>query len=406
MLHFGVGTAATGAATASSATVSAGIAATAGAGAATEEMWGKMRDSSWKGIQEMYEKGEISEEQIEVFAAIRNLNDEEWTQIKKDYLSGNIGKEEFEAIKQIKEMPEDWTTLENGIKGIFYGISTGAWEGLQWYFGGKLANWSYPGSKAITSATRIGADTAFNALDTPYRTILESIATGDTLAETWEGRGGVNAMLVDIGIGLIGSTGGEVFDGVKSKISYTKEVKQAKEVLTKVDSSGRLVELYNEGIKTGSEYLTFLTYEEHNFAHVTRVAERSKATLNALYKLIDSGEIEGLKKIDNRIVYLAALSHDLGMGHPVIDKNFKKFEGNIPKTREGGFNIRKGHSNSSAAIVLEFSDVFKEDTEIISAVACIHSKSSSGVLDIFNDAEISDMIEKLYNSTKERRIQI
>lgn len=236
MLHFGVGTAATGAATASSATVSAGIAATAGAGAATEEMWGKMRDSSWKGIQEMYEKGEISEEQIEVFAAIRNLNDEEWTQIKKDYLSGNIGKEEFEAIKQIKEMPEDWTTLENGIKGIFYGISTGAWEGVQWYLGGKLAGWAFKGSKVATSATRIGVDTAFNAMDTPYRTLLDSLATGNTLEESWAARGGWQSMLTDVGIGFIGSTGGEVFDGIKNARNVAKRTGQISDLIDVINT--------------------------------------------------------------------------------------------------------------------------------------------------------------------------
>ena len=178
-------------------------------------MWGKMRDSSWEGIQEMYENGEISEEQINTFIAIRNLSDEEWSQIKKDYLAGNIGKEEFEQIKQIREMPEDWTTLENGVKGIFYGVGTGVWEGLQWYLGGKLANWSFKGSKVATSAIRVGVDTAFNAMDTPYRALLDSIATGNTLEESLAERGGWQSVLTDVGIGFIGSTGGEIFDILK-----------------------------------------------------------------------------------------------------------------------------------------------------------------------------------------------
>lgn len=176
-----------------------------------------MRDSSWVGIQEMYEKGEISEDQMNTLIVIRNLTDEEWQQIKKDYLEGKIGKEEFEQIKQIREMPEDWTTLENGVKGIFYGVGTGVWEGVQWYLGGKLASWTYKGSKVVTSATRIGVDTAFNAMDTPYRTLLDSIATGNTIEESWNSQGGWNSVLTSVGIGLIGSTGGEIFDLIQLK---------------------------------------------------------------------------------------------------------------------------------------------------------------------------------------------
>lgn len=162
----------------------------------------------------MYKKGEISEDQINTLIAIRNLTDEEWSQIKKDYIEGNIGKEEFEQIKQIREMPEDWTTLENGVKGLFYGIGTGAWEGVQWYLGGKLAGWTFKGSKVATSATRIGVDTVFNTMDTPYRTLLGYLTTENTLEESWADQGGWNSVLTSIGVGFIGSTGGEFFDSL------------------------------------------------------------------------------------------------------------------------------------------------------------------------------------------------
>lgn len=206
--------------------MSATIAATAGAGKATQEIWGEMRDSSWEGLQQMYEKGEISKEQIETFATIRNLTDEEWSQIKEDYLDGIIGKDEFEQIKQIRQMPEEWTTAKNGIKGITYGVANGVWEGVQWYVGGKFAQWKPEGlSKILTSVTRVGYDTAFNAMDTPYRTLLDMLMKDKDLAEAWNDRGGSQAMLTDIGIGLIGSIGGEVFDSVKNK----KETIKAKQ---------------------------------------------------------------------------------------------------------------------------------------------------------------------------------
>ena len=205
--------------------MSATIAAAAGTGKATQEIWGEMRDSSWEGIQEMYEKGEISEDQINTFIAIRNLTDEEWLQIKNDYLEGNISKEEFEQIKQIREMPENWTTLENGVKGILYGVGTGIWEGVQWYLGGELAGCTFKGSKILTSAAKVGIDSAFNAMDTPYRTLLYAMATGNTIEESWDAQGGWNSALINLGIGFICSTGGEIFDGVKNARTIAKRLR-------------------------------------------------------------------------------------------------------------------------------------------------------------------------------------
>ena len=228
---FGVGTAATGAATVSSTAVSATIAGAAGAGKATQEVWGQMRDSSWSGIEKMYENGEISEEQLKSFVEIRNLSDEEWTKIKEDYSNGNIGEEEFKQMEQIREMPEDWTTLENGTKGVFYGVSTGVWEGIQWYLGGKLNEWTYSGSKVVTSATRIGVDTAFNALDTPYRSALDAIVRGNKFEDSWKEQGGWTSMITNVGIGLIGSAGGEIFDNI-SKYKITENIENTE---TKVD---------------------------------------------------------------------------------------------------------------------------------------------------------------------------
>lgn len=218
---------ATVASSASSTTVSAIIAGVAGTGKATGEIWGEMRDNSWEGLQQLYDKGEISKEQIEVFAQIRNLSDEEWSQIKKDYLAGTISQEEFEKVKQIREMPEEWTTTENGAKGIFYGVGNGVWEGLQWYVGGKMAQWSPKDMpQVVTSVLRVEADTVFNAMDTPYRTILDMLIKGNSLQQSWEDRGGAEAMLTDIAIGLIGSIGGEAFDAIKrSNSNLTMEQK-------------------------------------------------------------------------------------------------------------------------------------------------------------------------------------
>lgn len=221
IVTLGAGGAAVGtsAATTSTFTTTAAVVATAsGTGQYTEEAWGNMRDSSWEGIERMYEKGEITEEELNSFMAIRNLTDEQWAEIEKDYKNGVISKEEFEQIKQIKEMPDDWKTLENGIKGIGYGVANGVWEGVQWYVGGKLGNWVIKGgSQLATSAIRVGVDTAFNGVDTVFRTAMDTVTYGSTWAEAWQEQGGWNSVITSIGVGLITSVGGEVFDNIKAK---------------------------------------------------------------------------------------------------------------------------------------------------------------------------------------------
>lgn len=218
------------------------VAGVAGAGKATQEYWGEMRDSSWAGINEMYKKGEISKEKYNEYVAIRNLSDEEWEIVKREYRNGEIPKDVFEQMKQIREMPEDWTTLENAIRGIGYGTAVGAWERLQWWAGGKLNNWAYKGadtikSAIITSGTRITADTVFNAFDTPFRALADASFSDKTFKEAWEKQGGVNAVWTSVGVGLIGSTFGEIkmkpgfMKNIGAHISENKIIKTVKGVL-------------------------------------------------------------------------------------------------------------------------------------------------------------------------------
>lgn len=272
--------------------MSATIAATAGAGKATQEIWGEMRDSSWEGLQQMYEKGEISKEQIEIFATIRNLTDEEWSQIKEDYLDGIIGKDEFEQIKQIRQMPEEWTTAKNGIKGITYGVANGVWEGVQWYVGGKFAQWKPEGvSKILSSVVRVGYDTAFNAMDTPYRTLLDMLMKDKDLAEAWNDRGGSQAMLTDIGIGLIGSIGGEVFDSVKQaknpKVELTMDdkIEIAKNDMKKYFNDNSKLGITEEKLTEAFESITACENMEAftNIARECGLAENVIDFVNAFY---------------------------------------------------------------------------------------------------------------------------
>ncbi len=209
----------------SSAAVSAGYATAAGAGKYTAESWEKARDSSWEGIERMKDKGEISQEQYDSFVAIRGFSDEQWEAIKADFDSGNITEEMYNQMKQIREMPDDWRTLENGIKGIIYGAANGVWEGIQYYVGAKLAGTVINGASSMTnSAVRVSADTAFNALDTPYRTLVDALVHDKSLEQSWMEQGAWKSVLTSVGVGLIGSIGGETINLKTKKVNSNENI--------------------------------------------------------------------------------------------------------------------------------------------------------------------------------------
>ena len=193
----------------------AGTATAAGIGKHTEDAWAKKKENSFEGIKEKYKNGEITEEQYNSYVSIRELTDDQWNEIVLDYQNGEISEEQFKAMQQVREMPDDWRTAENALKGMAYGTANGVWEGVQWYVGGKLGNWAMEGKKLATSAVRVGADSVFNAGDTPFRAAVDMLASDKDFKTAWKEQGGWNSVLTNFGIGLLGSAGGEVFEGVK-----------------------------------------------------------------------------------------------------------------------------------------------------------------------------------------------
>ena len=170
-----------------------------------------------EGIERLYDRGEISREEYNTIIQIRNLTDEEWEQIELKYNNGEISQEEYEVMEEIREMPEDWKSTENLFKGLGYAGLTGLWEGIQWEIGGKLTGWIPTNNTVLNSLFRIGIDTGFNAGDPVYRAGLEALLDGEDFGETFEKQGGLNAVLINSIIGLIGSAGGEAFDAHNSK---------------------------------------------------------------------------------------------------------------------------------------------------------------------------------------------
>lgn len=113
---------------------------------------------------------------------------------------------------------EDWATENVRYNGMLYGAANGAWEAAQWYLGGKVNNLAIDGvSKVGNSAIRVGIDTAVNAFDTPFRTLVDAATSDKTIHEAWEKQGGWTSVLTNVGVGLLGSIGGEVFENISPK---------------------------------------------------------------------------------------------------------------------------------------------------------------------------------------------
>ena len=211
-------------------TVASGFAGFAGIGTGTQNSWGRMREESWENVKEMYKKGEISKEQYNTFVQIRNLSDSEWKMIEKDYKNKKISKEQFEQMKKIREMPDDWKTLKNGVKGIGAGLANGAWEGIQYYLGGKIAGWALKGKPILTSGLRVGTDTLMGSLDTPYRSLINSLTFNESFKKEFDNQGGWKSVIMGAGIGLIASSGAEGLN-LNKYFERNSSIKDASEYL-------------------------------------------------------------------------------------------------------------------------------------------------------------------------------
>ena len=171
--------------------------------------------------------------------------------------------------------------------------------------------------------------------------------------------------------------------------SYYDKVAEAKTKLEKI--SPKLTQFYEDGKISGRTLEFFLGFEEHNFLHVSRVAEESVDVMKEIRKL----NLEELGDIDDRTLYLAGLAHDLGMREGLY--SFDKETDVMSKIIDDyGTEVRGGHPSGSAITVVQNRDIFGDDTEKIAVLTLLHSKSTSQVSDLMDDEQLSDALRKLY----------
>lgn len=310
-------------------TISALFAGLSGTGKYTEENWANLKEESWQGLKSMHDKGEISDEQFTSICAIRSLSDEQWKEIEEDFKNGSITEEEFNQMKQIREMPDDWRTLENGLRGMASGVANGAWEGIQWYVGGKLSGWTIKsGSKIASSAVRVAIDTGFNALDTPFRAAIDALASGKDWLESWTDQGGWESILVNAGIGFFGSSISEIFDYIKvnpKNLDNTESITEIKDRIEKgLNSANKKekVELSKEASKLLLEFEKIMSTGEHSSDKVVKMIK------DAFEDAISKGNKEAQKELE-MIIELKRKNPDL---HLLFSRNGRAYWSNYDKS--------------------------------------------------------------------------
>jgi len=229
---FGVG----GVAVGSAATVSAGVSATtlavtataAGIGKYTAEEWNKNSLSINYGGNNM----DISID-YEKYTEIEKLKDGQSTTFTQQ-LMGEDGKP-FEMKFTITKNGNSYSIVDsngnavgfNGVKesdtakGLAVGVVKGAWEGAQYYVGGKIggaqftkltSNISSPVAQTIVrSGTRVGLDVATGVVEVPFQSVMTMASEGKSWNEAWEANGGWQAVGTQAGIAGLSSFAGEAF---------------------------------------------------------------------------------------------------------------------------------------------------------------------------------------------------
>ena len=234
---FGVGGVATGAAT----TVSAGVSATtmsitataAGVGKYTAEEWNKNSISINYGGTDI----DIAMD-YEKYTEIEKLKQGESTTISQQITleDGSIQELIFNITAKgngeylITDKDGNVANL-NGLnesstaKGLAIGGLKAAWEGAQWYVGGKIGAGEFTKitgkvaspilKKVVTSGIRVGLDTATGVVEVPFQSLVTMMSEGKSWDEAWQSQGGWDAVKTQAGIAGISSFAGEALDLTK-----------------------------------------------------------------------------------------------------------------------------------------------------------------------------------------------
>ena len=127
-------------------------------------------------------------------------------------------------IAKLNDLKESST-----VKGLAIGGLKGAWEGAQWYVGGKI-NGLFKGAgsvisnKLLSSLTRVGLDSLTGAVEVPFQSFVTMLSEGKSWSEAWNANGGWDAVKKQAAIGALSSGFGESLDFITGSVASKKIV--------------------------------------------------------------------------------------------------------------------------------------------------------------------------------------
>ena len=279
-----------------------------GYGRNQEETYENLKKGTREEIRIAAERGNISQEDYSLYESLWNMSEEEFYHcINMNQVTGNISSEEADLMKAIREMPDFEITDEMRGKVTTASVATASLETVQWIEG----NWANGlkevfGSKAGAVATRIVGDTVFNAVDTPYRALVDTMVFDKEFGEAFEDRGGWVSTGISGAIGLVGSVLGEAIDLMKENKKKGNEKSNvfmsAGAKIESVDAGSMGLDVSNTAIHGDT---TMLLEGIEEFFEKQAGKKRSKLITELMKKDIESGKLDISKMTPTQLQMLA-----------------------------------------------------------------------------------------------------
>lgn len=403
VLTFGVGGVAVGATT----TVSAGVSATTMAATAAAVGFGKYTAEEWNknSISINYNGTDMDiAVDYEKYSQIEKLKSGETTTISQQITLADGSVQEIKFYITAKGNGEYLITDSQGnvaklndlkesstVKGLAIGGLKGAWEGAQWYVGGKI-NGLFKGAgsvisnKLLSSLTRVGLDSLTGAVEVPFQSFVTMLSEGKSWSEAWNANGGWDAVKKQAAIGALSSGFGESLDFITGSVASKKIVSALENSNDQTDKiiSSQLSKLSDlevkkllDGMDDASKINVLKNMDPKRFAEFSKIYSgvNSKNQLKSAdmasniksKKFVDCSSEEISKQIDFEISKLDISDPDYSQKLSLLE-NKRQLELDLHK------NMKKISNESISTKSIDLLSP-SQKTEVISAAQSVYNNA-------------------------------
>lgn len=167
----------------------------------------------------------------------------------------------------------------------------------------------------------------------------------------------------------------------------------------------RVAPIYENNRQIAGKIPDFDFYKEHNSRHIELTCDKTQQVCEVIKETMKADDYAGCytPDIDSRTVRIAALYHDTGMDHNVTPETFEE-EKSRCKTADFEKSFRSEHSLQSAIHVLrdrEFIEKHGDNADNIAMLCYLHSKSTSGVVNLCSGSQLKNAVESLTAAVNE-----